>query len=83
MMTDQPSRITLREISQALDTARQVAACGLREQVTWHTRKAVLLDELAAHIGTPDSYEVAAAAWEHLAGLHRALLAGPRQEVPA
>jgi hypothetical protein len=77
MMTDQPSRITISEISDALDAAWQPDTGGLRDQITWHTRKALLLDELAGRLGTPDAYLAAADAWQQVADL----CAPARQEV--
>jgi hypothetical protein len=72
MMTDQPARITLGEISDLLDQARRLAPdAPLADQITFHERKAYLLSRLAAHLDTAEAHHVAAEAWHYVGMLAR------------
>jgi predicted outer membrane protein len=71
-MTDQPSRVTPAEISELLDTARQLApGASLAEQITYHQHRASLLSRIAADLDTAEAHQVAAEAWHYLSGLCR------------
>ncbi|HEY2127658.1 MAG TPA: hypothetical protein VGH77_10780 [Streptosporangiaceae bacterium] len=72
-MTDQPARVTPREISDLLDQATRLTREGgsLAEQITYHERKASLLTRIAAELDTAEAHEVAAQAWHHVGTLAR------------
>ena len=81
-MTDQPSRVSPREISDLLDQARQLTTtatpAGL---VAYHERKADLLTRIAAELGTLDAHEVAANARAYAAALRTGLDPATLREV--
>lgn len=69
-MTDQPSRVTPAEISEALAAlARLPHDATTGERIAWHERKAGLLTRIAAELDTPEAHAVAAEAWDQLAVL--------------
>jgi hypothetical protein len=71
-MTDQPSRVTLGEISALLDQARNLGSdAPLSEQITYHENKAQLLSRIAADLETAEAHLVAADAWHFVRGLSR------------
>ena len=65
-MTDQPSRVTPGEISDLLDQFRHLAQAHGQatpaDRLAYFERKADLLARIAAHLGTDEAREVAAAA---------------------
>jgi hypothetical protein len=70
MMTDQPSRVTPAEISEFLDKALALPRfASLADRIVFHECKAQLLTRIAADLDTPEAHEVAAEAWDQLAGL--------------
>ena len=82
-MTDQPSRVSPREISDLLDQARQLTTttttpAGL---LAYHERKADLLTRIAAELGTLDAHEVAANARAYAAALRTGLDPATLREV--
>jgi hypothetical protein len=70
MMTDQPGRVTPAEISEFLGQVLALPrVASLPERIALHERKAQLLTRIAASLDTPEAHEVAAEAWDQLAGL--------------
>lgn len=74
-MTDQlPTRVTPGEISAFLDQLRVIGPdTPLAERIEFFERKADLLSRVAAHLDTPEAYEVAADAWSDRARVARQL----------
>lgn len=71
-MTDQPSRITLAELSALIDQLRQLAPdTPLTERIVYHQQKAWLLDAIALAQDTPEACQVASQAWQQVADQRR------------
>jgi hypothetical protein len=72
MMTDQPARVTPREISAFLDRLRAVTPdTPLAERIEFFERKADLLSRVAADLDTPEAHQVAADARQYAGQLAR------------
>jgi hypothetical protein len=72
MMTDQPARVSPREISAFLDQLHAISPdTPLAERVRFFERKADLLSRVAADLDTAEAHQVAADARDYAARLAR------------
>jgi hypothetical protein len=72
MMTDQPARVSPREISAFLDHLRAITPdTPLAERIRFFERKADLLSRVAADLDTAEARQVAADARDYAARLAR------------